>query len=77
MSRPFHLQPEDIDEALRYAAGLADEEICDTAFVLGQVEARLSTAIHKCGYVSNGREKLFDRITGFTGFFPKTQEKSC
>jgi hypothetical protein len=37
----------------------------------------LSTAIHKCGYVSNGRKKSFDRITGFTGFFPKTQEKSC
>jgi len=37
----------------------------------------MSTAIHKCGYVSNGRKKSFDRITGFTGFFPKTQEESC
>jgi hypothetical protein len=42
-----------------------------------RTKAGLSTAIHKCGYVANGKEKLFDRITGFTGFFPKTQEKSC
>jgi hypothetical protein len=49
---------------------------CETKFI-GVGPLPLSTAIHKCGYVSNGRKKSFDRITGFTGFFPETQEKSC
>jgi hypothetical protein len=43
----------------------------------GRIRTGLSAAIHKCGYISNGRKKSFDRITGFTGFFPGTQEESC